>query len=326
MAIRWRSLFDAIGVRWIDRGHNTSRGHINIQCPWCGTADPSYHLGIEEASGAYYCLRSQPPHAGRSVPFLLMKLGVPPYQIDALLGEFSDDRPPPRTPHHRETTSWERFTSAADHPAALTYLKSRGLDPPAVIARRYDMRFITTGGVNAWRILLPLHLHFEIVGWTGRAIGKQTPRYWTNDPSDGAALYIPAYPTKDTTTIIVVEGPFDAVAIADAYHPNYPVTAIAVTGLNLNPLRRQHLADVIGLAREPRVLITLDNDQERNIRENFYNLLAHGTGIPHPESFPLPAGAKDAGEMSRGQIRTWLNKLPEHQRGGDRWRATNRSG
>jgi hypothetical protein len=306
MAILWRQLLDAIGVRWIDRGHNTARGHVNIQCPWCGPADPSAHLGIEETTGAYYCLRSQPPHGGYSTYRLLGALKVPSSQIDTLLRDFSDDSPPARTPRYRETTDWDQFKSAADHPAALTYLRSRGLDPPAVLARRYDMRF-AAGGRHGWRILLPLHLNFSVVGWTGRAITERmAPRYLTNDPSDGASLYIPVYPQETTRAIVIVEGPFDAVAITDAFHPSHEIIAIAVIGLVVGPVRRQHLADVIGLAHEPRVLVSLDNDQEVTVRAKFKATLAQGTGIPYPENFPLPIGAKDAGEMTRAQIRAWL--------------------
>jgi hypothetical protein len=306
MAILWRQLLDTIGVRWIDRGHNVGGGHVNIRCPWCGDADPSFHLGIQESTGHYFCLRSQAAHRGKSTPWLLLALGVEPYQIDALIRDYADDSPPTRTAAYRETTPWEKFKSAADYPAALDYLRRRGLDPAAVLARRYDMRF-TTSGPSAWRILLPLRLNFDIVGWTGRAISQHAiPRYRANDPSNGTALYVPIYPTEATRTIVIVEGPFDAIAIADAYHPTHEIIAIAVTGLNVNPPRRQHLADIIGLAKEPHVLLTLDEDQLRNTVYNFKNVLAQGTGIPHPQSFPLPPGTKDAGEMSREEIRIWL--------------------
>jgi len=323
--ILWRQLLDAIGVRWIDRGHNWSRGHVNIPCPWCGPSDPSYHLGIKEADGAYFCLRSHGRHAGRSPYWLLQALGVPSFQIDGLLRDFSDDAPPPREPRWRDPTKWEGFQSATAFPEALTYLRQRGLDPPAVIARRYDMRFAITGP-HAWRILLPLKLNFEIVGWTGRAItDRQEPRYFNNDPSGNRSLYIPAYPGPATKIIVLVEGPFDAIAITDAY-PEHRIVGIGLLGLNISSERRQHLAEVIALAENPRVLLVLDQDQERNKRQNSKDVLARGTGIPHPESFPLPVGVKDAGEMSRQQITAWLDKLPSQQRGGDLWRASNPNG
>jgi len=323
--ILWRQLLDAIGVRWIDRGHNCARGHVNIPCPWCGTADPSAHLGIKEADGSYFCLRSNGQHRGYSTPWLLLALGVPSFQIDGLLRDFSDDAPPPRQPRWHEPTKWEGFQSATAFPEALTYLRQRGLDPPAAAARRYDMRFARTGR-HAWRILLPLKLNSEIVGWTGRDItDRQTPRYRANDPSEGRALYIPEYPGAATKTIVLVEGPFDAIAITDAY-PDHKTIAIALIGLNINVEKRQHLAEVIALADNPRVLLVLDQDQERNKRENSKDVLAHGTGIPHPESFPLPRGVKDAGEMNRQQITAWLDKIPSVQRGGDLWRASNQNG
>lgn len=318
LTILWRQLFDNIGVRWTDRGANTARNHVNIRCPMCGTADPSAHLGIEETTGAYYCLRN-PTHGGRSAPYLLMRLGVPSFQIDGLLREFGDDSPPTRVQRYREPTAWDKFPSAIDNSTALTYLRSRGFDPPAEAVRRYDMRF-TIAGRHSWRILLPLRLNHDIIGWTGRATGKhQEPRYLTNDPSDGASLYIPVYPTNETRIIVLVEGPFDAIAICDAYQPTRRVIGIAVTGLHLSPLRRQHLADVIAMAHpDCRVLLTLDTDQERNIRENFLNLVARGTGIPYPEIFPLALEHHDTGGMTREQIRRWLAQLP--QRGGhDGW-------
>jgi hypothetical protein len=311
MAILWRQLFDALNIRWIDRGHNIGKGHVNIRCPWCGPSDPSYHLGINEADGAYYCLRSHPPHHGRS-PYRLLGQGlkVEPYQIDALLRSYSDDSPPARTERHIDTTEWDRFESATEHPVAVDYLASRCIDPPRLVARRYDLRYGGNSGLHSWRILLPLHLNGAIIGWTGRAIRDQEPRYRANDPSYGASLYIPAFPTEATHTIVIVEGPFDAIAITDAYYSTGEIIAIAIEGLNVSPRRLLHLADVIGLVEKPRVLLMLDADQDRNTVENFKKLLVRGSTIPHPESFLLPPGFKDAGEMSRDEIRAWFNQLP----------------
>jgi hypothetical protein len=311
MAILWRQLFDAINIRWIDRGHNIGKGHVNIRCPWCGPSDPSYHLGINEADGAYYCLRSHPPHHGRS-PYRLLGEGlkIEPYRIDALLRSYSDDSPPVRTVPYHDTTEWDRFKSVTEYPIAVNYLAERGIDPPRLIAQRYDLRYGGNTGRHAWRILLPLHLSGALIGWTGRAIRDQTPRYQANDPTGSASLYIPAFPTEATRVIVIVEGPFDAIAITDAFYSTHEIIAIAIEGLAVNTRRRLHLADIIGLVKNPRLLLTLDADQDRNTVENFKELLVLGTSIPHPESFPLPPGFKDAGEMSRGEIRAWFKQLP----------------
>jgi len=307
MAIMWRQLLDAIGVRWVDRGPNTARGHVNVTCPWCA-GDPSFHLGIDERTGAYFCLRSQPPHAGRSTPYLLMALGVAPFQIDALLRQYSDDAPPAMVERAPVAPGdWEKFRSAADHPVALQYLRSRGIDPPAVIARKYDMRFAVVGR-HSWRVLLPLQLNHDIVGWTGRAVSdRMDPRYLTHDPSGGASLYVPVYPTERTEIVQIVEGPFDAVAITDAY-PQHEVVAVAVLGLNIQPQRLQHLADLISDAPAVRVLVTLDDDQLVSTSRNFTERLARGTGIHYPENYPLPPRVKDAGTMSAAEIRAWHDR------------------
>ena len=51
-----RAYFDDIGIDWIDRGKNVSKGAVEINCPFCGL-DPSKHLGVwgDYKYGGFHC-------------------------------------------------------------------------------------------------------------------------------------------------------------------------------------------------------------------------------------------------------------------------------
>ena len=42
-------------IPYVTTGPNVARGHFAIKCPFCGEADPSEHLGIEESTGRWGC-------------------------------------------------------------------------------------------------------------------------------------------------------------------------------------------------------------------------------------------------------------------------------
>jgi hypothetical protein len=62
----WRQLLTDNRVPFIERGPNVKRGEINIRCPFCGSADPSYHMGLNLDSGWWSCWRNKDQHSGKS--------------------------------------------------------------------------------------------------------------------------------------------------------------------------------------------------------------------------------------------------------------------
>ncbi len=304
--IAWEALFDAIHISWRTSGANCSRGHINCRCPWCGNLDPSYHLTISRESGAYFCLRTPGKlHSGRSLPWLLLGLGVEPHDIDGLIEEHTDRRAPPQllaTP--ARILDWDRFQPAADEPAAIEYLRERGYRDPRNVAARFGLRFTRTGRF-AWRLLIPLYspgTEGSILAFTGRSIRGQIPRYLTNDPINGS-LFAPWMTAASTA--LWCEGPMDAIPVAMA---SVGVMPVALLGTAMTAEKKLHIGTIA--RRVGRHFYVPDADQSIS---NTYRLIAEMEEVPGVgavERLPLPAGFKDIGEMAGNEleIQTWLQE------------------
>ena len=66
-------------IEFVESGPNVAKGNVNVQCPWCGVEDHSYHLGINLAKGMWGCWRNK-QHRGRALYKLLSKLTGLSYQ------------------------------------------------------------------------------------------------------------------------------------------------------------------------------------------------------------------------------------------------------
>lgn len=70
----WRPFLEEHAIPYITRGPNVSRGETNIRCPFCGSADPSFHMGLNPETGWWSCWRNRTAHSGKSPVRLIMKL------------------------------------------------------------------------------------------------------------------------------------------------------------------------------------------------------------------------------------------------------------
>lgn len=86
----WLSLLRQQGIPFVDRGANVKRGEVNIKCPFCGTADPSHHLGLNLDTGWWACWRNN-NHRGKSPLRLLMQLLRVPYWKARQMAGLDDD-------------------------------------------------------------------------------------------------------------------------------------------------------------------------------------------------------------------------------------------
>jgi hypothetical protein len=317
--IRWRALLDHCNVAWLDRGRNLSRGWLAIKCPWCGPADPSAHLGINEESGIYHCLRNN-AHRGKSPYYLLAALGVPRRTIDDVLVAYSSGlpvrpAPPVEIPRSRFAQRWASFAPAAHDARALEYLRARHFWHPRRTAETFDLR--VGRGNYAARLWFPLLAgEDEVVGFTGRAMTDIQPRYYTETATH--VLYIPRAPRPNDRIIILVEGPFDALRLADATIDRYDVFVAALCGAALTETKKRQvrwLSDTI-----PRLFLVLDrilsdatktpteiNDAQ--ITAVDANRLVKELHISTGQRTELPEGIKDPGEMTNHDIYQWLNRL-----------------
>src|ERR1044071_2686938 len=58
MALDWFQFLRQNNIPYTTTGPNASRGRVNIKCPFCGSADPSEHMGISIRGSGWSCWRN----------------------------------------------------------------------------------------------------------------------------------------------------------------------------------------------------------------------------------------------------------------------------
>src|SRR5215467_14209702 len=170
MAVDWPELLRQYRVEYAEgSGRNVSRGYIAVKCPFCGPADESQHLSINLQRGSWRCWRDT-RHRGRDPTRLLMallrcsqaqaqRLLGPEYAImPSSLGSAVRAKLEPAPAEEPEALILpEEFRPLKSEPPArrfLVYMRGRGFELPAIIARRYGLLYCTHG---TWqdRIVFP---------------------------------------------------------------------------------------------------------------------------------------------------------------------------
>lgn len=132
--------------------------------------------------------------------------------------------------------------------SVMSYLGSRG----AAVAENWDYYWSPSTKWNLnQRIIIPFYYRDKIVGWTARYAGKPpsgTPRYYNSDLQTGYLFNCDAITKPNRKYVILVEGPFDAIA----------VDGVAALGSKLS---RQQLA---WLQSSDREIILLPDRQKGN--------------------------------------------------------------
>jgi len=309
MQIDWRGLLDAISVEWIDRGKNTSSGNVNIKCPWC-LDDPSKHLAIALMKEAFFCYRAPNQHSGKSFKRLLHRLGHNDTEATRLLRRFAREGStvlPSRLPTdvQEQKTAWSRFRSAGNSQEALDYLSSRGFTSPRTLCEHFDLRY-APNGLWARRLLIPLHRDGEAVSWTARAmIGRLEPKYLMNDASTFAALCMPDIIKPKPALAVIVEGPMDALRIAQATR-DAKVISIALCGKSLGAEKLLQIRKACSTCTV--ILVAMDADAPMSTCYQVVADIQSATNVNRVGRLKLPLGVKDPGEMPSEGILPWLDK------------------
>jgi hypothetical protein len=333
-AVNWRSLLSEEGVPFIERGPNVKRGEINIKCPFCGAADPSFHMGLNLENGWWACWRQRKAHSGKSPLRLLMVLLRVPYwkacEIAGLGEDFVDPDgftavaarilarlkgggevpavanrflafPP-------EFAPLSRAASARRHRA---YLEHRGFVFIDDLDEAYDLAHASSG---EWRdrVIIPYQIGGRTVTWTARAIAPASLRY--RDLSVDESLI----PPKETLynydciaqggkVLVIVEGPIDALKI-DFFGRGVGVRSVGLSTNSLSDEQKFMLQEAEG--QFDRILTMMDNASAVSIVDSMRmrQELAFIRGV---EIVKVPYGKKDAGELSARQALDWTTSIGE---------------
>lgn len=304
LQIDWRSLLDAIGVEWRDRGPNTSRGNVNISCPFCGD-DPSFHMALSEEREAYYCYRQPRKHRGRDFQYLLHRMGLDRVRVRELLNAYRGASPErrqkkPKLENAAVVKAWGRFRPLTESPAHMAYLAGRGI-PADRATREFDLRYAPEGEWAA-RVLFPINDDDgQLASWTGRDITGRLPlRYLTPGVEADGLLYAPRLPLG---RLVLVEGPFDTLPINIAMAGS-GTAAAGLLGLGVNPdklLRIRHLARFC-----KQLLIAIDASANPNDAHTLRAELAALLPGCYIKRIRLPPGIDDPGAMPIPLVAPWL--------------------
>lgn len=302
--IDWLSLLSEQHIPWIDRGPNTSKGSVNIACPFCGN-DPSFHMAISLEGRGYYCYRNA-SHGGRNYQRLLFALGFPRSAGIELLNHYRTAYalPDPSTPKTRQETKlqreWQRFLPASESPDCLEYLVSRGFPDPARVTVVYDLRYARSG-TYARRLLFPLHTQHGLVSFTGRALDNyRQPRYLTAEGGAADLVYVPRRIQKHA---VLVEGPFDALKGAVAMERT-DFSFIATIGKVITSPKLMALQDFLKNCTS--LYLTLDKDVGIKTLFDLEQDLAIVLPRLYKARLSLPETVKDPAELELGELRNWL--------------------
>lgn len=337
-AFEWRPFLAEHRVPYVERGPNVKRGEINIRCPFCGSADPSHHMGLELETGWWSCWRNRANHSGKSPVRLIAQLLNVPYWRARKLAGLSDaqeldpdgfDAVAARIMGREGVVKPEQvrreflafppeFKDLHDAPPRFyDYLRhTRGFGTVGTrdVIDLYGLTYAARGTYRD-RIILPYYVDGELVAWTARAIAKAEIRYRDLDSDDCLV------PIKETLfnldcrmdggrVLVVVEGPIDALKI-DLFGRGAGVRAVALSTNSVTDAQTYLLEDA---AREfDRVLVMMDMAGELGVVDSM-RMKATLSAIPNVGIIPVPYGLKDAAEMSPRQATAWAAGLFQPRR------------
>lgn len=329
-AFDWRPFLTEHHISFIEKGANVKRGELNCRCPFCGSADPSFHMGINLESGFYSCWRNRSQHSGKSPVRLIMRLlhisyvrareiaglgesYVDPEGFDAMAASLLNRKEEqPATVEHKPQLSFDKyFTDITDRPLTLrwwNYLFGRWFEPMDVIpmCRQYNLQ-AARHGTYAYRLVLPYYRDGELVTWTARAIGPAMIRY-LDCPISQAVL--PAKQTLynyDSTlqggkVLVVTEGPVDVIKL-DYYAQEYDVHAV---GLSTNSITEQQVYMLEDAAtRFDRTIVMMDNKEDFG---DVDSMRMRSLLIGSFDFEKVPFGRGDPAELRAHEVREWASK------------------
>ena len=325
----WISFLNSRSIPFVTSGPSATRGYINIRCPWC-LDDPGEHLGIDLTRTGYHCWRN-PKHAGPDPARLVAALlrctlaqaitltGGPRAVPDdwaatcrALLapeGAAGPRRPPLVRP--KEFRAFQpRAGPLGLQGQFLAYMAGRGIADTAGLSDRFGVHWCTAGTWR-YRVLFTVTYARELVGWTGRSVVGSPLRYkaHTANPDKARLWRLPPAPAPinhylwrydelartRADTLVVCEGPFDALTVA--YHGHGRVEATCLFGIAPTAAQIKLLHRL--LPRFRRCYITPDCGAEHRGMATLDMLAGLGADITF-----LPPGIADPGALTARAVQT----------------------
>jgi len=285
-------ILNRYNIEYVDRGNNVAKGNVNIQCPWCGEADHSQHLGINLETGMWGCWRNV-KHRGRKLHRLLSKLtGLSSAEARRATGE-GELRAVQRGDMERAVQGLtEGPTAHADStykgrirlPDKFREICAPGVDPYRAearfrmylqkergfpkhhhkkLARQYNLHYCVSGRF-ADRLIIPIYEGRELMTYLGRSVyAASEMRYKALEEEYSVkqvkdCLYNYDAAMKGGLSLFITEGVFDAMKV-DFYGQAFGSRAVALFNMNVEDSQHELFYELRGKFDE--YIIFLDEGQ-----------------------------------------------------------------
>jgi DNA primase len=209
--------FEEFQIKYWIQGKNVSKGHVNIQCPFCN--DQSNHLGINilnlNKCNCWKCGRKN------FVDIVAYILEANHKEAKLFIKDNIDTK---NIIFDKEITASIKRRAVLPKEATdnfpkmhLKYLKDRGFNPNQVI-KKFNLKACGIDGRYKFRIIIPIYQYHKLVSFTSRDItNKQKLKYLTSPHSliERNKLFFNFDSVSYGDNAIIVEGPMDAMKIGD---------------------------------------------------------------------------------------------------------------
>jgi hypothetical protein len=326
MNFDWQQFLDRNKIEYATSGPNVSRGNVAIACPLCRD-DPSQHMVISTQGHGWWCWRNR-EHKGKSPVRLVQTLLRCSFeqalhivqgstflpedfhsQVMALMGA----GPPPAV---RDALvlpdEFKRFGRQPSSRPYINYLRRRNFTEKEILKfhNRHGLVYASRGAFKG-RIVFPIKFEGRLVTWTGRTVSPNvTVRYKTLSadkekaeqdqlppalaPINNYLLWWDDLIDCDADTLILCEGPFDALKVTTLGW-NEGVKATCFFTQSPGPLQVDLLHELIPRFKNRYLL--LDQNTIPTLIKVSAELLSLGV-----EPLKLPVGVKDPGELTGDQL------------------------
>jgi hypothetical protein len=332
--IDWLRILKDNRIPYIESGANVKRGEVAIKCCFCGSADPSMHMGLSLETGWWSCWRNRKQHSGKSPLRLLMQLLKVPYGVarelaglgadyvdpegfDAMaakllrIGSREDDARPTR----RKLTLDADFRIIEEQgrtrPHFNYLVDTRGFYVEDV--ERLGAEYGICAGVSgdfAGRVVMPYYQDGDLVTWTARAVGRSAIRYRDLELESSIlppkmTLYNHDSITAGGVVLVLQEGPFDALKV-DCYGKAWGVRSVA---LSTNSIQDEQVYLLQAAASTfEHVVVMMDNKDKLDITDSL-RMRAELALLPSLSISAVPFGVKDGGDLTPKQVKQWAQQI-----------------
>ncbi len=314
-------------VYWTDEGHNVKRGNINVQCPFCGEADRSEHMGISlQKPHIYGCWRNK-KHRGTNIVDLIVALtnyswaeakafvnadkplleGESASELVSKIFNKADEEPITGVEELQMPEEFKTVVHVSVYRKFHSYLHSRGYEFYEIknLIEHYDLRGCLRGDY-AYRLIIPVYFENALSAWTGRVIGgKETLRYMDLSPDKSviplkeSLLDYDFLLNQGGRRLYIVEGAFDSFPIY--LWGGSDVEATCSFTVNIS-MRQQTMISRLSKVFDE-VVILPDSEFEVNA----YEAKAEMSHIKNLHVQLLPKGVSDPGSLTKEQVVELVN-------------------